>query len=1052
MKASRFSFNIIVKLIGSLTALTGLVVLFQNCSQTGKLAQYESTAQGVGAVLAADPTVILSPMSDLISTSSVTISFVAANASSITCQLNNMAVQDCSSQSITYNNLNDGDYTFNVVATSANGKSATVAKVFRKDSTAPVISVSSQPASMTNMTTASFAFMATDNLSGVQSVMCSLDNASFQSCSSPSNLSNLVAGTHNFRIQAADKAGNMSSIYTYSWSINLTAPTVNLTSNPSSVTNQTSASFAFSGQNIVSYQCQIDGGAYAACTSPKAYSGLGAGSHTFRVMGTDGNGQSSAAVSYMWNVDNVAPNAPSISANVQSVTNATAASFSFSAVDAGSGIAGYQCSLYGASYANCTSPKAYSALASGNHTFKVKASDNAGNTSSESSFSWSIDLVGPSLAFTQTPSSSTSTSAAFAFTASDSGAGLNSIQCSLDNAAFANCTSPVNLSGLSVAAHNFRVQASDKVGNSSMISHDWTISSASSGGGSGGGGSTVPSGGTESSQTLSMLHPTINNISVEWAPEQMTQDTAQLYYRPQNTSTWYEAMPMRLVKAGGTNDGAAPSNNCKTYQFCWSGRYSGSIFNVQANTTYEIMAQILDSSGKVVYYKNGTVKTRAVPVAMANAPVTNVSSSSQLTTALKNASPGDIIQLAAGTYSGFTMSKSGTEGKPIVIRGGPGVTINGSVYLTGISWVHLENTSVNNGTIRIDNSHFLAITGNTVNSGQARGIGSNGGGATESDLYIADNTVIGGAAWAANNLAVSGGIQFEGIELSGPGHVIMNNKVSGYRDCISFYEADEAVNQYSLDVLNNDLSMCVDDAIEADSCYNNCRVMRNRVTNTFMGLSSQPSLGGHNYFIKNVLYSVFDEPLKLHNDTRGDVVLNNTIVKNGDAFGIYDDSVKIGDAYIRNNLMIGSSACSSVKNSAGDTFKNCSGSSGKVMSLPTFDTSSSTIDYQAYGVINSSAFTGTLGNLSFSSFAKMGTSLSSNETHSMQADLSVFQNTISLPSTSVSVEAPQNFQIKSNAPIVGKGLRIPNINDGVAQPAIGAFEAGEAMPVYGPRQ
>jgi hypothetical protein len=70
------------------------------------------------------------------------------------------------------------------------------------------------------------------------------------------------------------------------------------------------------------------------------------------------------------------------------VTNATQASFEFTADEAG---ASFACSLDDAAFAPCTSPASHSGLAEGAHTFKVSATDQAGNTDTTPAVhSWEI--------------------------------------------------------------------------------------------------------------------------------------------------------------------------------------------------------------------------------------------------------------------------------------------------------------------------------------------------------------------------------------------------------------------------------------------------------------------------------------------------------------------------------------------------------------------------------------------------------------------------------------------------------------------------------------
>jgi hypothetical protein len=68
-----------------------------------------------------------------------------------------------------------------------------------------------------------------------------------------------------------------------------TPPDTTITSGPAagSSTTDTGASFAFTATETSTFQCALDGGAFAACSSPAAYSGLAQGSHTFSVRATD---------------------------------------------------------------------------------------------------------------------------------------------------------------------------------------------------------------------------------------------------------------------------------------------------------------------------------------------------------------------------------------------------------------------------------------------------------------------------------------------------------------------------------------------------------------------------------------------------------------------------------------------------------------------------------------------------------------------------------------------------------------------------------------------
>ena len=166
------------------------------------------------------------------------------------------------------------------------------------------------------------------------------------------------------------------------------APTVSLTSTPSSSTTSTSASFSWSTTGTVSSTtCSLDGATPTSCSSPKSYSALATGTHTFRV--TVSNAYASASASYTWTIGSgsTTSGAPTVRLTTKpgSWTSATNASFSWSTTGT---ISRTTCSLDGGAPVDCSSPKAYSGLATGRHTFRVTVSNSYG--SATASYSWTI--------------------------------------------------------------------------------------------------------------------------------------------------------------------------------------------------------------------------------------------------------------------------------------------------------------------------------------------------------------------------------------------------------------------------------------------------------------------------------------------------------------------------------------------------------------------------------------------------------------------------------------------------------------------------------------
>jgi hypothetical protein len=248
-----------------------------------------------------------------------------------------------------------------------------------------------------------------------------------------------------------------------------TAPDTTITGGPSGTVTTTSASFTFASTETGStFGCSLDGAPYTSCSSPTAYTNLTNGTHTFAVRATDaaGNTDGSAATStWVVNAPDTTPPDTTITGGPSGTVATADASFTFTSTETGSTFA---CSLDGAAFTACTVPASYTALANGPHTFSVQATDAAGNTDpTPASSSWTVNVAGdttpPDTTITGGPTGTVTTaSASFTFTSTETG---STFACSLDNAAFAACTTPASYTNLANGSHTFSVRATDAAGN-----------------------------------------------------------------------------------------------------------------------------------------------------------------------------------------------------------------------------------------------------------------------------------------------------------------------------------------------------------------------------------------------------------------------------------------------------------------------------------------------------------------------------------------------------------------------------------------------------------
>ncbi len=379
--------------------------------------------------------------------------------------------------------LPDGARSFRVRATDAAGNQATATRGFSIDATPPSTQITAQPAALTKATTASFSFTGSDpGGSGVASFECRLDGGGFTACTSPREHTALAAGSHSFEVRAVDGVGNTdASPASYTWTVDLAAPAVQIGSGPEGLTNDATPSFGFSSEAGATLACSLDKGtaSFGSCSGAGTHTpaaALADGAWTFRVQAADAAGNQAVATRG-FSVDATPPDT-AIGTKPAALVNSTAANLSFSGSDpGGSGIASFECKLDAGAFAVCTSPREYTGLGAGGHTVQVRAIDAAGNADgSPAAHSWTIDLTPPAVQVDTGPDGpSADTTPTFGFS-SEAGA---TFQCSVDKgtASFGACseTGAHTPAALADGSWTFRVRATDAAGNQAVASRGFSV-------------------------------------------------------------------------------------------------------------------------------------------------------------------------------------------------------------------------------------------------------------------------------------------------------------------------------------------------------------------------------------------------------------------------------------------------------------------------------------------------------------------------------------------------------------------------------------------------
>jgi hypothetical protein len=471
--------------------------------------------------------------------------------------------------------------------------------------------------------------------------------------------------------------------------------------------------------------------------------------------------------------------------------------------------------------------------------------------------------------------------------------------------------------------------------------------------------------------------------------------------------------------------------------------------------------------------------------------------------------PGDVILVHAGTYAyryelyanqttinatttyegTYYLTADGTAEKPIVIKAAG----DGEVILDGRDNFNLFNVKAadynyfegitfrNTGIAIWAGTQFIAGSkGLTVKRCRFEqvGIGVFSNYSGSSNFYIADSVFLGkndakhligwnGAFWERFN-GVEGQEyppimkSYTAIRLYGPGHVVAFNHVADFHDGIDteMYGMPDGSHPIdgpnypprefwdrrpvAIDIYNNYISNAHDNSIEMDGSMHNIRLMRNVLINSASHpMSTQPSVGGPIYWIRNIVYHAPGGSTRMTAGSPGVLFYNNTVTTETAA-------ASADNSHWRNNLMLGQ------------------GTAPAIFSVTTA-TNSSSSDYNGFRP-NPGAAASFVWNVGpppaagapprrgFATLADYMKATGQDQ-HSTIVDYDVFVNVPELDRDPKTVQRlydfrTLDFRLKEGSAAIDRGIALPNINDGFTgkAPDLGALEAGQPLPTYGPRR
>lgn len=353
--------------------------------------------------------------------------------------------------------------------------------------------------------------------------------------------------------------------------------------------------------------------------------------------------------------------------------------------------------------------------------------------------------------------------------------------------------------------------------------------------------------------------------------------TAAVRYRPTSGSTWSVGHPLFRIRPNFTDAVVADA-------------FAGVITGLTPGVSYTVEVTV----GSVVQTLVATTRALPGPAGPPNKTISAGATSAQIQAAFDGLNPGDVLQIANGTYliDNLSINRSGSDPQPIYIRGASraGVILldpSGHIlYMLNASNVVIEDLTlqgpaVDSGTnsesegVRFYDGYIQQrVTIRRVTMvGIDKGIASD---MEMRQILVYDCTLVGNNVWTQPFLETNLSWNDDGIRVPGSGNAVFNNTLSGFGDS---FAVDNGVECVGIHFYRNDVRYTDDDAFEGDYGFRNMTFYDNRIENSMTLASFDPINGGPTFVFRNIAINTGRSPYKFNSPNSGHFIYNNTVVR-----------------------------------------------------------------------------------------------------------------------------------------------------------------------------